>query len=163
MSVLSLWCQQPCLVSSFQAIETSLSQLPWRVSGAELRGWTTTSSYVRVSDWYRRERLGRAYSWRSNSNLTVGTELGNSDTSIGWSSTLMRRMGWWREDPLLSSPAGGNTACDCFTLKWTNLWRGKYSGPPRDSGVMSLYEVPSSLSLATTLFAIECKCTCGCY
>lgn len=64
---------------------------------------------------------------------------------------------------LLSSPAEGNTACDCFTLKWTNLWRGKYSGPPRDLGVMSLYEVPSSLSLATTLFAIECKCTCGCH
>lgn len=102
----------------------------------------------------------RFYSGRSNLNLTVGAELGNSATPLGQSWTLMRMWGGQRPSVLLCRK---NTACDCFTLKWTNLWRGKFCGPPRDLGVLSLYEVPSSLSLAMTLFAIERKCTCGCY
>lgn len=155
------------LVSSFQAIQTSLSQLPWRGSGAAPRG---CDHYFRprprLGPIIRRRKQGaRLPEDAQTQNLTEGTELGNSDASVGRSSRLVRRTGGGLGGTLRSplSSAERNTARDCFTLKWTNLWRGKLSGPPRDLGVMSLYEVPSSLSLATTLFAIECKCTCGCY
>lgn len=104
MSILSQWCQQTCLTSSVSgnrdfSVTAALTCLGR--SAARMRPLLPATSASRADK--DDKRLGLVSSGRSNSNLTVGTELGNSDTSVGRSSTLMRRTGWWwRGDPLLS-------------------------------------------------------------
>lgn len=104
MSTLPLGSQQTCPTSSFQAIETSLSQLPWRALGAAPPG----------CDHYFRLLHGPMKATKAWSCLLGTLELKTSlwglnweiqDTSVGRSSTLMRRRaGWQCKDPPLCSP-----------------------------------------------------------
>lgn len=89
----------------------------------------------------------------------TGTELEEIHDSLSW--TLLKRAGGAFLQ--VKKEKKTNTANDCFTLKWIVLWRGLIYWTSMRQGVTSLYEVPSSLSLTTSLFAIECKCTCWCY
>lgn len=91
---------------------------------------------------------------------------GNSNLSLGLNSAIQTSvlgLSWrlFRDDHENLAAENDNTTqhSDCFTLKWTILRRGKFSGPPWDVGVMSLCEVPTSLSLTTTLIAWECTCS----
>lgn len=106
MSVLSLWSQQTCLVASFQAIETSLSQLPWRVSGAALRG---CDHYFQLRPRLRLIKTTKAWP-RSIGTSKLKPHCGD------WTGKF-RRLRWpeldtheedgvvpWRPSALLSSP-----------------------------------------------------------